>query len=225
MSAISLALGIKENVAQWLYDLEMINKVLYSQSVPFALTLYSKLLLIEKKYNALFGISQLVMDSTGVALGDVHYVMPQVCHLIYLAQAKYKCGNSLEAKEHLKNALALALPDKIYLPFAQQEGEFGLLLESSVSFSIRHIAVKATFLPQTNGGLSDASTESMKPSSTEESIESSFTVLKALIKRQERGAGVIKKAILQSKSSLTPREREIAGLAKERLSEIGRAHV
>lgn len=47
---------------------------------------------------------------------------------------------------------------------------------------------------------------------------STFSTLMELCKRQKRGVNIIKKAIHQDKSPLTPREREIALLAKERLS-------
>lgn len=45
-----------------------------------------------------------------------------------------------------------------------------------------------------------------------------FAALIALCQRQKNGAGRIRKAVLQDKSPLTPREREIALLAKDRLS-------
>ena len=192
MSAISLALGIKDNVAQWLFDMESIKKVLYTHSIPFAQMLYEKLLLIDKKYNAFFGVSQFLMDSAGGITGAAGFVIQQIYHSIYLAVAKNRCGNALEAQEYLKKALALALPDKIYLPFAQQEGNLVPMLESL----------------ERSPGLSFG----------EERAAEGIATLKALCKRYENGAGVIKKAILQIKSPLTPREREIASLAKERLS-------
>jgi LuxR family maltose regulon positive regulatory protein len=39
-----------------------------------------------------------------------------------------------------------------------------------------------------------------------------------LCRRQKKGVSIIKKALLQTKSPLTPREREIAQLAKDRFS-------
>ena len=46
-------------------------------------------------------------------------------------------------------------------------------------------------------------------------------ILKALCSRQEKGALIIRKAILKDQSPLTPREREVALLVKDRLSAQG----
>jgi LuxR family maltose regulon positive regulatory protein len=214
LSAISLVLGIRDNVAQWLYDLESIKKVLFSHSAISALTLYSKLLLMDKKYNAFFGISPLLMDSIGKETENVSYMMPQLNHLIFLAIAKHNCGNMLEAKAYLTEALTMALPDKIYLPFAQQEGELSSLLESTVSISLNKKAGRT----DKNQNPAVYPAEQMTMDLMDDPNESGLYALMALMKRQERGAGIIRKAVLQTKSSLTPREREIAGLAKERFS-------
>jgi LuxR family maltose regulon positive regulatory protein len=214
LSDISLGLGIKENVAQWLYDMECIKEVLYTHSAACALMLHSKLLLMEKKYNTFFGISPLLMDSLGKETENVRCMMPQLCHLIFLAIAKHNCGNTLEAKAYLKEALTMALPDKIYMPFAQQEGELSSLLESTVSFSSQRRAGRKSI---SQGPATDPA-EQMMMDLNDDPAERGLAALKALMKRQERGAGIIKKAVLQTKSSLTPREREIAGLARERFS-------
>ncbi len=214
LSIISLVLGSKENVAQWLYDMESIKKVLYAHSAASALTLYSKLLLMDRKYNALFGISQLHMDSIGKVTENVYCIMPQLYHLIFLAIAKHNCGNTLEAKAHLKEALTIALPDKIYMPFAQQGGELSTLLESTISIS-PYLKAGRTSQNRNNAFFS---AEQMMMDSEDDLSESGLNSLKSLMKRQERGAGMIRRAVLQTKSSLTPREREIAMLAKERFS-------
>lgn len=214
LSFISLILGIKENVAQWLYDMENIRKVLYSHSAASALTLYSKMLLMDRKYNAFFGISPLLMESIGKETENVHYMMPQLYHLIFLAIAKHNCGNTLEAKAYLKEALAMALPDKIYMPFAQQEGELNSLLESTVGFPAPMKGGRASINQRPAIFPAEQITMDIK----EDLSENGLHALRALMKRQERGANLIRKAVLQTKSSLTPREREIAGLAKERFS-------
>ena len=214
LSVISLVLGIKENVAQWLYDMESIKKVLYSHSAASALILYSKLLLMDRKYNVFFGVSALLVNTVEQDIENVHYAMPQLYHLIFLAIAKHNCGNTLEAKAYLKEALAMALPDKMYMPFAQQEGELNSLLESTVGVST---AMK-TGRTSRNQSPAIIPAEQMTMDIKDSLYESGLQALKALMKRQERGANLIRKAVLQTKSSLTPREREIAGLAKERFS-------
>ena len=94
-------------------------------------------------------------------------------------------GNRHQALEYLEQALAIALPDRIYLPLAQQEKTFGSILESAKGF------------------IAD---------------REGLNTLITLSKRQEKGVAIIKKAIFAQRSPLTPREREVAGLAKNRLS-------
>ncbi len=183
LAAISLMLGSTDNVAKWLRNTESIKKTLYTPAIPYAQSLYSKLLIIEKRYNELYGISQHIINMARNTSGNVRYMLPQVYQLIYLAVAKRNNGKALEAQEYLKKAIALALPDQIYLPFAQQAG-------------------MADFLAEVYAG---APTHCI-------------TDLIVLCRRQERGVSAIRKAILQAKSPLTPREREIAQIAKDRLS-------
>lgn len=134
MSTISLILGIKDYVAPWVYDLESIKKVLYAPVVPHAQMLYLKILLMENRYNELCGICQSVKDEVKNEFGNLKYIMPQVECLKYIAIAKFNMGNICEATDYIKKALTLALPDKIYLPFAQEIEKLGSLLETSKEF-------------------------------------------------------------------------------------------
>lgn len=185
MSIIGLVLGIKYYVAPWLYDMESIKNVLYAPVIPHAQILYLNLLLMENRYNELYGISRLMPDNTKITNGSIKYMMPQVYYLKFLAIAKYNNGDRLAAQEYLKQALSIALPDKIYLPFAQEAGRLNSLIESL------------------RNSVSD---------------KDGINALIKLGRRQERGMKIIKKAINSEKSPLTPREREIAQLARDRLS-------
>ncbi len=185
MSIIGLVLGIKYYVAPWLYDMESIKNVLYAPVIPHAQILYLNLLLMENRYNELYGISRLIPDNTKITNGSIKYMMPQVYYLKFLAIAKYNNGDRLAAQEYLKQALSIALPDKIYLPFAQEAGRLNSLIELL------------------RNSVSD---------------KDGINALIKLGRRQERGMKIIKKAINSEKSPLTPREREIAQLARDRLS-------
>lgn len=185
MSVIGLTLDVKEYVAPWIYDLESMKKVLYAPVLPHAQPFYLKILLMEKRYNELYGISELILEASKNLDENVTYLMPQVYCNKYLAIAKYNNGEHLEAREYLKQALAIALPDKIYLPFAQGIGRLNPLLE----------ALKNS-VPDKEG----------------------INAMLKLGRRQEKGMKMIRKAIISDKSPLTPREREIAKLARERLS-------
>ncbi|PWJ50927.1 LuxR C-terminal-related transcriptional regulator [Faecalicatena contorta] len=180
LSVISLLLDIKDYVAPWFYDLESIKKLLPAPVVPLAQILQLRLLLMDKRYNEFYGACQLALDTSKNSTGNIQYMIAQVYQLIYLAIAKHNNGKPLEAQQYLREALEAALPDQIYLPFAQQEH-----MEELFSLGCRN---------------------------------DSFTALMELCKRQRKGVSIIRKAIIQDKSPLTPREREMAQLAKERLS-------
>jgi LuxR family maltose regulon positive regulatory protein len=182
LTVTSLILGTTENVAKWFCDMESMKRILYAPTISYAQILYSQLLLIEKQYSVLYGISQQIMDTAK----GINYILPQVHQHIFLAVANRNTGNNKEAQGHLKEALTLALQDRVYLPFAQQERMEEFLLESP------------GYLFRQNG----------------ESMDDLIT----LCRRQKKGVSIIKKALLQTKSPLTPREREIAQLAKDRFS-------
>lgn len=181
MSMLSLILGTADNVAKWVCNMQSIQQTLYPPAIPYAQTLYSMILLFEKRYNEFLGISQQIMD----AAKSMHYLMPQIYQLKYLAAVKLMKGNEPEALAHFKEALTIALPDKIYLPFAQQMNSLDVLLKSG------------------SRSLFD---------------RENLNAIVTLSKRQEKGVKMINKAIRRVKSPLTPREREIAQLARNRLS-------
>lgn len=185
MSAISMELGVKDYVAPWLHDMERIKRILYAPVIPLVQVLHLKLLLMEKKYNEFYGISQLILDTSKSSNGNTTYLLPNVYGLKFLAMAKYNNGNHLEAQAYLKQALVIALPDQVYLPLVQDIGELSAFFD-----------LLKYFVPDKDG----------------------INALLELGRRHERGMKVIKKAIMSDKTPLTPREQEIASLARNRLS-------
>ncbi|WP_250227724.1 helix-turn-helix transcriptional regulator [Anaeropeptidivorans aminofermentans] len=201
MSIISLTLGVKDYVAPWFYNIEGIRKLLYAPVIPFAEIWYFRLLLIDKRYNELFAFSQLALDTLRNSGAKVQYMMPQIHSLIFLSLAKHKSGNDLEAQMYLKEALAIALPDQVYLPFADYDCMTNLLTGINICYF-------------DNPMKSAPSHKNQK----ETFMLNSFDALTELCKRQQKGISTIRKSLIQVKSTLTSREREIALLAKERLS-------
>ncbi len=181
MSTLSLMRGNTQEVSDWLNEPESIQKILFMPTVPYGNLLYAKKCMLEKRHQELYGISTAMM---GMAAG-MKYLLPQVYHLIFLALSNLAEQKKQEAKESLHRALELALPDQIYMPFAEHAPALIPLLETA----------SLTGLHQ-------------------ESVQS----ILELSRRQQRGVEKINKALLEGKSPLTPREREIALLAQERLS-------
>lgn len=185
LTAISLFIGSTETVASWVYDMESINKALYFPAVPYAQVFYAVLLFNEKRYNEFLGLSQAVLDTDTKTGGNIRCMMPRIYYYKYLAIMNLRNGSLPEAKDCFRKALEISLPDKIYLPLAQNCNSLDILIEL------------------TKGSVSD-----------KEGVDA----LTALCKRQKKGTAAIRKAMLKNQSPLTPREREIALLVKEKLS-------
>lgn len=179
-ASLSLTLGDTKELEGWLNDLESIKKVLYTPALPQGNVIYAKQLLLNKRYHELYGLTEPMLKLAE----KMNYLLMQVYHLIYLTVARNAQGQNKEAQEALTKALAIALPDQIYLPFAEM-GE--------------------ALLPMLEFARSGVSREEL-----DRIIE--------LAKRQGTGMKTIQKKLNRFKSPLTPRERDIALLAKERLS-------
>ena len=190
MSIISLLLNFKDYVSPWFYDMESIKRTVYTPVVPQAQLIHFLLLIFEKRYHEFYGICQYEIEQERNSTQNTKYLMTQVYRLIFIAIAKRSTGYDIEAQKYLKEALNLALPDKIYLPFAQQE-------------------CMVEFLCELKMNCTDCDCEYFGKNSD-------LICIAELCKRQKKGVSIIRKAINENRSPLTPREREIALLAKER---------
>lgn len=168
-----------DDLPEWLMDADGIRKVLYVQGQPCGLIIYAKALFLNKRYPELYGLTESMMESQGAA----RFLMPVLYRRILFAAAKAEEDKKEEALEYLRRALDIALPDRVYLPFA----EFG-----------------ATLLPllEKAGALYE---------------KGEISRLTALCRKFEKGATAVKTYMEPQRKGLTPREREIALLAKEGL--------
>lgn len=201
MRPLYFLLNYKDYVSHLFYDMENIKKTVYAPVVSHAQLIHFFLLILEKRYIQFYAMCQYEIDQARNSTQNIKYVMPQVYRLIFFAVAKRSNGEYLEAQKYLKEALNLALPDKVYLPFAQQECMIEFLSE----------------LNTTHNNTPNTRDTNLKPDFFYDK-NNDFEAIIELSKRQKKGVDIIRKAIHQGRSPLTPREREIALLAKERLS-------
>jgi len=180
LGSLALTLGETQELANWLNNLDAIEKNLYPATVPYGQMLYGKLLLLEQRYSELYGISQPVLELAQ----EKNYLLPQIYLKIYLAVAALSGGQQVQAQSLLNEALEMALPDQVYLPFAEH-GALLPLLEAA----------------------RDSGFDCQK-----------IDHIISLCARQQAGIQVVHKSIRMVKSSLTPRERDVALLARDRLS-------
>jgi LuxR family maltose regulon positive regulatory protein len=184
-AATSLSLGIPDDVADWLRDADKIRETLYIQGLPYGHILYGACLVRTKRWSEVFGLSD---AAEGMAV-EMNYLLPQVYWNIYRTVACLGMKRSADesgARKYLARALELALPDRVYLPFAEY-GSFILPI-----------------LEQVRRG-KDFDAERMD-------------ALIALCRRQISGTEAVNRSLSGKETVLTPRQREIAMLMRERFS-------
>lgn len=83
-------------------------------TIPFAHMIYGGILLAQKKYAKLAAFCPFAEKAASV----FQTVLPKVYFALYAALAQRALGNENEAEKELEKALSLALPDRLYMPFA-----------------------------------------------------------------------------------------------------------
>ena len=209
LSVISIALGTTDMVAKWLYDTESISKKVYTRAIPYVSILYSYLLLRKKRYAELLGLA----DNAINMAKEMNYILPQVYFFIFKAKVCYERGRECQALENLKEAFVLALPDKIFLPFAEFTF-MGDLLSKAHSCSVTYREIFSVSHVDHNPFPFSKGLETTP--GWKEAVDN----IMALYNRYHKGKLTTLSALNQEKSPLTPREREVAMLAKSRLSHI-----
>lgn len=114
-----------EDIAKWLTDLERITVILYSAAVSFGVLTYLSWLLSQGQDAKMIGIAQGAL----VSAQQQHFVLPQVYFYIFMAVAYHRLGQDEVAEVEFDHAISLALPDGIFLPFAEYSDELSPLIK------------------------------------------------------------------------------------------------
>ena len=210
LSVISVALDTTDMVAKWFCDKESISNKVYARAVPYVDILYMHLLVRNKRNAELLGLA----DHTIRMAKEMNYIFPQVYSFIFKARVCCTSGREREAMENLENAFVLALPDKIYLPFAQ----FIYMGDILTKAHICRVTHSDTFSAAPNSEEADNPVSFTKALEKIPGWKADIDHIMTLFNRYHKGRTIILNALNQEKSSLTPREREVAILAKARLS-------
>lgn len=112
---LRLLLGSSDELPFWLTEGGINDRRLVIMTQPFAYILYGRVLLERKEYLKLIGACRHMLGISSIFPN----LLPQIYARIYLAQAFYATGKQEEALSELKEALSIALPDGIYMPFAE----------------------------------------------------------------------------------------------------------
>ncbi|RKM60597.1 helix-turn-helix transcriptional regulator [Butyrivibrio sp. CB08] len=102
-------------IRPWLCDGKIDAGHLTAITMPFAYIIYGRYLLEKKDYTRLLGASNRAMSLSSVFPN----LLPMLYTRIYCAAAHEALGNTKESMLELKTALEMGLPDKVYLPFAE----------------------------------------------------------------------------------------------------------
>ncbi|MEM1485961.1 LuxR C-terminal-related transcriptional regulator [Oscillospiraceae bacterium PP1C4] len=174
---IFVQLDNTDAIESWLLEPLEFKRLLYVAAVPFGQIVYAGYLISSGQYIKLIGISELLIEQSeaqGLLLAKIY-------QHIYLSIAYLNTNHEKKAKEQLKTALELALPDSVLLPFAENANLLGGLLNCVLSAAHREDLNK----------------------------------IHKMACRQNAGVEKIRKHMASRDFGLTPREKEIAILAKE----------
>ena len=124
-ASLDVVLGLRNEIPDWLRTADGINSVLFIHSRPYAFSILGALLLGDRRHAELDALTDVVMGLSR----RVHFLLPQVTHLAYLAIADKREGNKRAALEKISAALEMSLPDRVYFPFAEFGNELVPLLK------------------------------------------------------------------------------------------------
>jgi LuxR family maltose regulon positive regulatory protein len=115
----------QEDMAEWIRKGDISEKRLFAMSIPFARILLGKYLIQSGKSEI-----WLSMENDALALAEtLRCRMAIIYGYILTAAACRAQGKTPEAAAAMKTALDAALPDRLYMPFAENRSPLGPLLD------------------------------------------------------------------------------------------------
>jgi LuxR family maltose regulon positive regulatory protein len=113
-------------VPEWLAAGNFNSSRLLFPSLAFSNIIHGRVLLLLGDYTKLLGIAEQFVSIAGV----IPYLLAKLYTTIYIAAANERIFRRSEALEAMKQALELAIPDKMYLPFIENCDYINPLLET-----------------------------------------------------------------------------------------------
>ncbi|MEG0853129.1 MAG: LuxR C-terminal-related transcriptional regulator [Angelakisella sp.] len=123
---VFVQLDSTDAIESWLLESLEFERLLYSVAVPFGQIVYAGYLIASEQYAKLIGVSELLIGRAE----EQHLLLAKVYQLIYLSIALLRSNQREKAAKQLTTALELALPDKVYLPFAENAKLLGGFLDA-----------------------------------------------------------------------------------------------
>ena len=123
-SYISLLLGKRAEVSPWLAEGQISRRRLVIMSQPFAYIIYGRVLLEQKEYHKLLGVSEYLLELSSIFPN----LLPQVYARLYMARGLRALERCQEAALQAKQAFWMAVPDRVYMPFVENYPDIRSLL-------------------------------------------------------------------------------------------------
>ena len=112
---MSLLTGKWQEIPSWLAEGQIDRRRLVVMTQPFAYIIYGRVLLERKEFRRLLGVSEYYLGLSGIFPN----LLPQVYARLYIAQALGALNRREEATSQVRQALEIAAPDRVYMPFVE----------------------------------------------------------------------------------------------------------
>lgn len=115
----------QERIPAWLKSSKKLEANSNYITLNYACMIHCKYLILNQKYHHILGIGGQYIGLTKV----YSYILPGIYIRIYIAVAYFKLNNMDKARDFLVEAIRLALPDMIYMPFVENYDYIEELIE------------------------------------------------------------------------------------------------
>lgn len=125
---LSVLRGKTDDVKLWIKDFRSISSSLYEVATSFAHVIHLKYLWVEggvNKRSEIWGFAEAYLSLAE----KLNFLFPKLYIFIILGLLNHELGMFGEAQKYIKRALDIAMPDKVYMPFAEMGKEIVPLLE------------------------------------------------------------------------------------------------
>lgn len=123
---MNICLQQRDKIPEWLAEGDFNSNRLFFPARAFSNIIYGRVLLLKGEYLKLLGIAGQFMGIASVFPN----LLATIYTTIYIAVANEKISRKDEASEVLKQALTMAMPDKLYMPFVENCDYIKPLLET-----------------------------------------------------------------------------------------------
>jgi len=130
LAYIYALLGQPAKAPQWIAEGDFEGSKMLFIVVPFVHLVQSRMMVEQKQYLKLIGMSKLYSNMAGI----FPYALCQIYLNIHLAAAYNGISRREEALDCLKKALDLSMPDRLFMPFVENGKHIGELLWNSGIF-------------------------------------------------------------------------------------------